>query len=263
LKPFRARFPAIALARPVTHNRAGFIEGDAMESFQPGIDALGRLAVVARIAIGLFLFVVAVLIVGNGLLLYAELSSSGVTMFAPTGEGVNVYSRLLAVVLGLAVVLMSLFFLLAAVPVAIWIYRAHANLREAGLGELAYSPGWTVGSYFVPLVNFVIPFRAMRELHNRSHGEDPWQAHAPVADVSSWWSCHLAAGLVLAVATFVALLATIPNLYVVQPPGVNTGLFLFSLLLLAGSAAFLFRTIGAVTKAQRQGLHVARADVFA
>ena len=43
----------------------------------------------------------------------------------------------------------------------------------------------------------------------------------------------------------------------------NTGLFLFSLVLLTGSAVFLYRTIGVVTKAQRQGRHVARAEVFA
>jgi hypothetical protein len=225
-----------------------------MDNLQPGIDALGRLSAVARGLIGLFLAVVALLIVGHALLLFEELRSSG---------GFNVYSTMLAVVLGAAVLLLGLFFLIAAVPVAIWIYRAHANLREAGVAELVYSPGWTVGSYLVPLANFVVPFRAMRELHNRSHGEDPWQAHAPVADVSSWWSCHLAAGVVLAVATFVALLATIPNLYVVQPPGVNTGLFLFALVLLTGSAVFLYRTIGAVTQAQRQGMHIARADVFA
>jgi hypothetical protein len=144
-----------------------------------------------------------------------------------------------------------------------WIYRAHANLHEAGVSELTYSPAWSVGSFLVPLVNFVVPFRAMRELYNRSHGEGPWQARTPVADVSSWWSCHVVAGLVLFAATFVALLATIPNLYVVQPPGVNTGLFLFALMLLTGSAVFLFRTIGAITRAQRQMLYVNAAEVFA
>jgi hypothetical protein len=207
-------------------------------------------------------------IAGNGALLVAELSAaseSGLMVWELTTgvRQVSAYNRLFAFLLGSSVVLLSLFFLIAAVPIAIWIYRAHANLREAGLDELKYSPGWSVGSYFVPLANLVIPLRAMRELHNRSHGEDSWQAHAPVADVSSWWSCHLAAVLVLAVATFVAMLATIPNLYVVQPPGVNTGLFLFSLLLLSGSAVFLYRTIGAVTSAQRHRMHIDRAQVFA
>jgi hypothetical protein len=208
-----------------------------------------------------------VLIAGNGVLLVTELSGGGgnIMVWEPyTGaRQVSAYGQIFAMLLGGSVALLGVFFLLAAAPIALWIYRAHANLREAGLHELKYSPGWTVSSYFVPLVNFVIPFRAMRELHNRSHGEDQWQADSPVADVTSWWSCHLGALVVLAVAMFVAALATIPNLYVVQPPGVNTGLFLFSLVLLTGSGAFLYRSIGAVTRAQRQGLHVAQTGVFA
>ncbi len=238
-----------------------------MGGLDGGIAALRTWSRVARGAIAIFLVMQLLLIVGNGCLLVAELSGNGgnLTVWEPaTGvREVSAYSQLFAVLLGGSVVLLGLFFLLAVIPIAIWIYRAHANLREAGLHDLKYTPGWTVGSYFVPLANFVIPFRAMRELHNRSHGEDQWQADSPVADVTSWWSCHLAALVVLVVATFVAMLATIPNLYVVQPPGVNTGLFLFSLVLLTGSAAFLFRTIGAVTKAQRQGLHIAQTDVFA
>lgn len=239
-----------------------------MDDLEGGIAALRTWSRVARGTIVVFLLVQLVLVIGNGYLLVAELRDSGggnLAVWEPaTGvRQVSAYSRLFAFLLGGSIVLVSLFFLLAAVPIALWIYRAHANLREADLGELDYSPGWVVGSYFVPLANLVIPFRAMRELHNRSHGEDPWQAHSPVADVSSWWSCHLAAVLVLTVASFVALLATIPNLYVVQPPGVNTGLFLFSLLLLAGSAVFLYRTIGAVTSAQQHRMHLDRAQVFA
>jgi hypothetical protein len=231
-----------------------------------GICAVALWAALARIAIGLFVLVVVTLIIGNGLLLLAELSSGGggLMMWRPdTGiQQVSAYGRVFALLLGGSDALLGLFFLLAAVPVAGWIYRAHANLRDADVSELTYSPLWSVGSFLVPLVNFVVPFRAMRELHNRSHGEGPWQARSPVADVTSWWACHLAAGLVLSVATFVAVLATIPNLYVVQPPGVNTGLFLFALVLVTGSAAYLFRTIGAVTRAQQQMRYVNAAEVF-
>jgi hypothetical protein len=238
-----------------------------MDNLEGGIAALRTWSRVARGMIAVFLLVQLVLIAGNGLLLFAELSSSGggkIMVWEPaTGvRTVSAYNQLFAVLLGGAVVLLGAFFLLAVVPITVWIYRAHANLREAGLAGLAHSPGWTVASYFLPLANLVIPFRAMRELHNRSHGEDQWQARASVADVSSWWSCHLAAMVVLAVASFVAALATIPNLYVVQPPGVNTGLFLFALVLLAGSAIFLFRTIGAVTSAQQNRMHLDTAQVF-
>jgi hypothetical protein len=65
------------------------------------------------------------------------------------------------------------------------------------------------------------------------------------------------------VAALVALIATMPNFYVLQPPGVNTGLALFSLLLFAGAGTFLFRTIGAVTSAQRHMRHLNHGEVFA
>lgn len=227
-----------------------------MDGIGRGIASLRIWSQVARVAIGIFLALLALLIVAYVGLLVEELSAGG-------RAGFNAYSRTLAVALVGTNVVLGLFFTLAAVPVAGWIYRAHANLAEAGVSELRYSPGWSVGSFFVPLVNFVVPFRAMRELHNRSHGEAAWEAHAPVSDVTSWWSCQIAAGAVSAVAGLVALLATIPYLYVVQPPGVNTALMLFSLVLLAGSGFFLFRTIGAVTAAQRQMLHVGHAEVFA
>lgn len=238
-----------------------------MNDLGVGIASLRTWSQVARSMVAVFLAVLVLLIIANGVMLYAELaagSGANLGLWDPvTGYSeVTAYNRLFAFLLGGSVALLGVFFLLAVVPVAGWIYRAHANLREAGLDELNYTPGWTVGSYFMPLVNFVVPFRAMRELHNRSHGESEWQAHSPVADVSSWWSCHLAAMLVLSVATFVAMLATIPNLYVVQPAGVNTGLFLFALILLAGSAIFLFRTIGAVTRAQRAKMHVNHSEVF-
>lgn len=233
-----------------------------------GIASLTTWSQVARGLLVIFLVVLALLIVANSVLLYFELTMAGdanLGLWDPvTGYSeMTAYNPVFAFLLGGSAVFLGIFFVLAMVPVVGWVYRAHANLHAAGLPELNYSPAWTVGSYFVPLVNFVIPFRAMRELHNRSHGEGEWQANSPVADVSSWWSCHLAATLVLSVAILVAALATIPNLYVVQPPGVNTGLFLFALVLLAGSAAFLFRTIGAVTRAQRGRQHLNHTEVFA
>lgn len=238
---------------------------------QRGADWLARFALAARIMIVVLLLVLFVQVLGSAFMLYAELmvggGGTGTTYtFGDYGyveEEVSLYSDWFAAALGGAAMFVGLFFLLAAVPILLWIRLAHARLRAAGLDELSYSPGWAVGSYFIPGVNFVVPFRAMRELHNRSHGEEPWQAHASVPDVSSWWSFHVAAVGVMFVALFVASLTMIPYLYVVQPPGVNTGLFIFALLLLAGSAAYLFRVIGAVTRAQRQGWHIAHADVFA
>ena len=248
--------PHLARGIVAAHKALGNSTGGSMDEIGRGVASLRLWSQVARWAIGIFLVLLALLIVLHIGLLAEELGGGFY-------GGFYTYSRALAVVLIGSNVLLGLFFAAAAVPIVGWIYRAHANLTRAGVSELTYTPVWAVGSFFVPLVNLVVPFRAMRELHNRSHGEGPWQAHSPVSDVTSWWSCLIAAAVVSTVAGLVALLATIPNLYVVQPPGVNTALVLFSLVLEAGSGFFLFRTIGAVTAAQRQMMHLGHAEVFA
>lgn len=50
-----------------------------------------------------------------------------------------------------------------------WQYIAHANLRALGFPAY-YSPGWAIGSWFVPVVNFLTPYLALRELY---HGSAP------------------------------------------------------------------------------------------
>src|SRR6478735_8387327 len=122
-----------------------------MDTLGGGIASLQAWSRGARLTIGLFLIVVALLIVANGLILIAELSS---------GPGFGIYSRVVATSLFGTNLLLGLFFAISAVPVAGWIYRAHANLREAGVAELRYSPGWSVGSFLVPLVNLAVPFWA-------------------------------------------------------------------------------------------------------
>ena len=42
-------------------------------------------------------------------------------------------------------------------------------------------------------MNLVVPFQAMRELYNRSAGEDVHQANADVGDATAWWACALGA----------------------------------------------------------------------
>jgi hypothetical protein len=203
----------------------------------------------ARVGIGLFL-----------LMLLATGAMLGIGLVAAF-EGVPMQA--LALALGASFWLMAFLFALSIAPIAIWIYRAHANLIFAGVQGLTYRPLWAVGSFFVPLVNLFVPFKAMRQLHNRSHGEGVEQADSAVNDVTSWWGCHLAAVLVWTFLILVAAINLLTNLHVVAPGWANAGLMALALLLLGGSAAYLFRTIGAVTRAQRSMMYFNAAEVFA
>lgn len=51
-----------------------------------------------------------------------------------------------------------------------WLHRTTKNLPALGAGELEISPGWAVGSWFVPFLNLVRPYQAVR---------DAWKASSP------------------------------------------------------------------------------------
>ncbi len=95
--------------------------------------------------------------------------------------------------------------LAVAVTWLLWQHRAQANLSALGGGPPAFTPGWAVGAWFLPVANLVLPSRAVRELVGRSAG--PTRPEA-VRSVSPWWF-GLLAGLVLQVVSFA--LWAVPN----------------------------------------------------
>ncbi len=75
---------------------------------------------------------------------------------------------------------------LAAVSIAqvvvgvVWMHRAYSNVKSFGARGLAWSPGWAVGAWFIPIANLVIPFMIMVEIWKSSHpdapGPDGWKS---------------------------------------------------------------------------------------
>ncbi len=130
-----------------------------------GIRALEGRAKAARIALILSMIAVVPVAIFYAFFFYLQLGS--ITPGLPAS-----YAYLTG---PLSLLLLLLYFIMACttVPILMWVYRAHANLRESGMEELRHSPGWAVGSYFIPIANLFVPFSAMRALHNRSNGEDP------------------------------------------------------------------------------------------
>lgn len=92
----------------------------------------------------------------------------------------------------------ALMFYLSAFAIGMWIYRAHDNLERLGHSDLEFTPGWSVGWFFVPFANLVMPFRAMRELWNSSCGSEA--PSAPILPL--WWGCFLFGGITMSIASF-------------------------------------------------------------
>jgi hypothetical protein len=58
-------------------------------------------------------------------------------------------------------------FVIAAVLVIIWLYRARRNLDAFGL-PATMRAGWAIGGWFVPFVNLVVPVRVMLDVGRKS-----------------------------------------------------------------------------------------------
>jgi len=86
-------------------------------------------------------------------------------------------------------------FLITCIPFGMWIYRAAKNVRALGATDLRSSPGWAVGSYFVPFVNLFVPFTAMREIWRASVDPGNWTAAPSTPLLGWWWFLWLAAAI--------------------------------------------------------------------
>ncbi|MDQ5843759.1 MAG: DUF4328 domain-containing protein [Acidobacteriota bacterium] len=139
----------------------------------------------------------ALLIVNAGMSLLSAFASALGLFFpeaeeADTGEPIVLVVALLQV--GVAVV-QFLVYVVTAVVFLMWFYRSYENLPSFGIAkrEIKYSSGWAVGSFFVPLISLVVPYRAMKELWNKSvpHTSRMFGDLSPPGFFPLWWGVWL------------------------------------------------------------------------
>ena len=101
----------------------------------------------------------------------------------PMGAAVMFVTLLLAL-LGVLIYLTTVVFFL------MWLYRAANNVRHFDpWRRLEHSPGWAVGSFFIPIVNLFVPYRAVKEVWQKSGppGEAVLAEPSPPAFFPIWW----------------------------------------------------------------------------
>jgi len=77
-----------------------------------------------------------------------------------------------------------------------WLYRAYGNVPAlAPSSRPDYSPTWAAGSFFIPFVNLVVPYRAVKEVWQKSGPPDEGilSAPSPPAWFPVWWAFWLLA----------------------------------------------------------------------
>ena len=80
------------------------------------------------------------------------------------------------------------------VLIIIWTYQAHKATQVLCRGTRTWSSGWSVGSWFIPLANAVIPKLVLTEIEkialaHRTHGlvGEDWRKHPTAATGWLWW----------------------------------------------------------------------------
>lgn len=86
-------------------------------------------------------------------------------------------------------------FIATIVAFLMWLYRSYENLPHFGVrkNDLQYSSGWAVGSFFIPFVNLVVPYRAVKELWSKSVPKslEMFREPAPPMIFPFWWAIWL------------------------------------------------------------------------
>ncbi|MBT2788628.1 MULTISPECIES: DUF4328 domain-containing protein [unclassified Halomonas] len=68
-----------------------------------------------------------------------------------------------------------------------WIHRANYNARQLGAENMKFSPGWSIGYYFIPILTLWKPYQAMKEIWKASKRPSDWGAQDTCGILPLWW----------------------------------------------------------------------------
>lgn len=93
--------------------------------------------------------------------------------------------------LGLSWAVSRPFLLLAVASFCFWIYRANRDARALGASGMSFSPGLAVAVGFIPVMNLIGPYRAVKEIYqassSRNGSHDAWRFEPVPLVLPVWW----------------------------------------------------------------------------
>ena len=90
---------------------------------------------------------------------------------------------------------------LTTVLFLVWLARSRRTAQELSPEAAVPSPGWTIGAWFIPVVNLVAPRRIVLDIGRA--GSASWEKR-DTALVNLWWAAWVGHALLLVVASRVA-----------------------------------------------------------
>ena len=153
--------------------------------------------------------IVKILFVINAVVIGSWLLADAVSLaFPPVSEEQDVpgnpIGALLIFIISMIALLNLVLYLTTAVFFLVWLHRAYSNLRSFNdWSRPDYTPGWAVGSFFVPFVNLVVPYRAVKEVWQKSTPPDEAMLSepSPPATFPLWWMFWIVSSIVNNAAT--------------------------------------------------------------
>jgi hypothetical protein len=133
-------------------------------------------------------FMLLVLIIISGLRLFANISLVVIIMADGFNQTISVVNDITQGIFGL---FRLLAYIVTAVAFLKWIYRANLNCRGFGANNLKFTPGWSIGYYFIPIACLALPYQAMKEIWQASTNPVNWEKCAGSSLLGFWWAFWL------------------------------------------------------------------------
>jgi hypothetical protein len=154
----------------------------------------------------------------------------------------------LALIIFLVGLLELIIYVTTVVFFLMWLYRSYNNLRAFNSKiPLDHSPGWAVGSFFVPFVNLAVPYRAVKEVWQMSWPADETLLYAPSppATFTFWWTFWLLSSFAGNISTRMSLSDNVPENVATTVSIIYGGLHIIA-------AVFAYFVVDAIDKRQEE-----------
>ncbi|MGY5058898.1 DUF4328 domain-containing protein [Streptomyces sp. 900105755] len=90
---------------------------------------------------------------------------------------------------------------LTTVLFLVWLARSRRNAQELSPGAAVPSPAWTIGTWFIPVVNLIAPRRSVLDIGRAA--SPSWEKRDTTL-VNLWWAAWVGHALVLTAANLAA-----------------------------------------------------------
>ncbi len=95
---------------------------------------------------------------------------------------------------GLIGIVYMVVFIVSGFLILRWIHRANYNARQLGAESMAFTPGWSIGYYFIPILTLWKPYQAMKEIWKASKNPSDWGSSSTSSILPIWWTLWLISG---------------------------------------------------------------------